>query len=432
MKLACPYCTEDIQYDEGLAGTAISCPWCHRSLKMPSLAELPPERRREYQEEKRRRDAKARRKAERTQKRAEAKQARAERAEQAERARAERAKEAQRRAVPVMPEARPGTAANPIFQRSRLSPGAAIGRVILGCVSVPVVCGFVLLVGFVLAAPLIFGAREKAERHAAKVQILKFQAALDTYKFDTGSYPSAEEGLEALIQRPPDVNGWPEEGLETLIQPERRREYQRSLGWLGPYLDEQILPKDPWGNDYQYAYPSMRPPGALPDVLGDYESPDIWSFGPDGQDNTEDDICSWLQEPLYEGTREVAEVLEPSMGTRSDAEQARERPVAPSLPHGEWETVQTWRGNGMKQTESFYIAQREWRIRWSMRSTSKIGLPATLSVRVYRDDGEYVCLALNQVGDGSDITHVRSSPGQHYLDIDGTLTDWTVSVEERR
>jgi general secretion pathway protein G len=55
--------------------------------------------------------------------------------------------------------------------------------------------------------------------------------------------------------------------------------------WDGPYLNSQLIPKDPWGNVYQYEYPPQR-------GQGDY--PDIWSFGPDGEDGTEDDVVSWV------------------------------------------------------------------------------------------------------------------------------------------
>ena len=55
-------------------------------------------------------------------------------------------------------------------------------------------------------------------------------------------------------------------------------------GWEGPYLNKNEMPTDPWGNAFQYVYPPER---------GSGDFPDIWSFGPDGEDNTEDDICSW-------------------------------------------------------------------------------------------------------------------------------------------
>ena len=55
-------------------------------------------------------------------------------------------------------------------------------------------------------------------------------------------------------------------------------------GWDGPYLDSDSVPADPWGLPYGYAFPPMRGRGP---------GPDIWSFGPDNMDGTEDDIVSW-------------------------------------------------------------------------------------------------------------------------------------------
>ena len=131
----------------------------------------------------------------------------------------------------------------------------------------------ILVVVFALAAPRFFGAREKAEKSATKVQIMAFQAALDKYKFDTRSYPATEQGLEVLFQKPA-------ESEESSVS-----------GWDGPYMDKPELPKDPWGNPYQYACPAERGSGEF----------DIWSYGPDGEDNTEDDICSWTVSKDGEG-----------------------------------------------------------------------------------------------------------------------------------
>ena len=97
---------------------------------------------------------------------------------------------------------------------------------------------------------------------AVKTQIGSLRAALDSYAIDCKDYPTIEQGLYALVKRPSDL--------------------AESVVWTGPYLP--AIPKDPWGNDYQYAYPPTS---------GHGDAPDIWSFGPDGEDGTEDDICSW-------------------------------------------------------------------------------------------------------------------------------------------
>ena len=52
--------------------------------------------------------------------------------------------------------------------------------------------------------------------------------------------------------------------------------------WAGPYLEE--VPLDPWNNPYQYVNPGQR---------NNVGKPDVWSYGPDGQNGTDDDIGNW-------------------------------------------------------------------------------------------------------------------------------------------
>lgn len=101
---------------------------------------------------------------------------------------------------------------------------------------------------------------EKARIKAARVQIENLGAALDTFRLDIGRYPTSQEGLEALRERPSGVDRWD-----------------------GPYLKKEI-PKDPWGNLYLYRSPGEKEP---------YE---LFSYGADGVaggagDGT--DIKSW-------------------------------------------------------------------------------------------------------------------------------------------
>ena len=139
----------------------------------------------------------------------------------------------------------------------------------------------ILVIVFALAAPRFFGAREKANLNATKVQVEAFRSALEKYYFDTNTFPMSEQGLQALFQAPADS----EEGEEG-----------STSKWDGPYMNKPALPKDPWGNDYQYAYPPER---------GASKDPDIWSWGPDGEDNTEDDICSWVASQEGQGEGEL-------------------------------------------------------------------------------------------------------------------------------
>ena len=104
----------------------------------------------------------------------------------------------------------------------------------------------------------IIGMQKSAYEDAARTQIGMFEDALQLYKLNVGSYPSPTHGLEALLVQPPDLNN-----------PQK---------WRGPYLAERI-PPDPWGNAYQYDLPTQQ-------------RCRLWSWGADGIDNTEDDVCN--------------------------------------------------------------------------------------------------------------------------------------------
>ena len=94
----------------------------------------------------------------------------------------------------------------------------------------------------------------------ASTQISVFKTALDTYQINVGAYPKGVNGLADLIQKPRDVQGW-----------------------AGPYLHVDAIPKDPWGHDYVYTCPGKHNPTSY----------DVFSSGPDGRANTEDDITNW-------------------------------------------------------------------------------------------------------------------------------------------
>ena len=116
-----------------------------------------------------------------------------------------------------------------------------------------------LLAGLVV--PRLFRQASKAKSATAKAQIAAFQTALAAYKLDTGTFPTNEQGLQALRIAPPGVRNWD-----------------------GPYLPKDI-PLDPWGRPYIYRYPGQH---------GD--EPDIISYGADGLEGGEgenEDIVSW-------------------------------------------------------------------------------------------------------------------------------------------
>lgn len=103
----------------------------------------------------------------------------------------------------------------------------------------------------------------KADIEKAKVQSNgSFDLALQRYRMKIGSYPSTEEGLQALLAAP--------SGKEDR--------------WgSAPYIKDESVLKDSYGNTYRYAYPGTHNTNGY----------DLWSVGPDGQDGTPDDIGNW-------------------------------------------------------------------------------------------------------------------------------------------
>jgi general secretion pathway protein G len=114
-----------------------------------------------------------------------------------------------------------------------------------------------------LVVPKLMGRADDARITAAKQDIASMMQALKLYRLDNQRYPTTEQGLQALIQRPssgPSANGWKS----------------------GGYIEK--LPKDPWGGQYQYMSPGVK--GEV----------DIFSFGADGQPGgagNDADIGSW-------------------------------------------------------------------------------------------------------------------------------------------
>jgi general secretion pathway protein G len=126
------------------------------------------------------------------------------------------------------------------------------GFTLLELLVVMVIIG--LLVGYV--GPRYFSQIGKSEAKAARAQIDGLEKALDQYRLDTGHYPSAEQGLNALNERP-----------------------SNEPNWAGPYL-KRALPLDPWGRPYIYKMPGER--GSDFDLL---------SLGKDGQPGGQGDAA---------------------------------------------------------------------------------------------------------------------------------------------
>ncbi|MEE8451916.1 MAG: type II secretion system major pseudopilin GspG [Thermoguttaceae bacterium] len=148
-----------------------------------------------------------------------------------------------------------------------------------------VVLGILVLL-VALVTPKILGTQEKADINFTRTQVGSFKGALERYHFDMRGFPTSEQGLQSLVTTPSGGDG------------------TTSTRWDGPYTNSDSLPKDPWGNPYQYAYPPTNGTGKYPD---------IWSAGPDGQDGTEDDICSWTTTAV-DGEESLGEDLGGELG----------------------------------------------------------------------------------------------------------------------
>ncbi len=134
----------------------------------------------------------------------------------------------------------------------------SIGQKIYGFTLIEVMVVVVILgILAALVVPKIMSRPEQARMVKVKQDILAIQSALDLFKLDSGFYPSTDQGLQALVTKPaidPIPNNWKSDG----------------------YL--QQLPKDPWGQNYQY--------------MNDNEKLKIYSYGPKGKEsNTE--IGNW-------------------------------------------------------------------------------------------------------------------------------------------
>ena len=105
-----------------------------------------------------------------------------------------------------------------------------------------------LLIG--LVAPAALRQLESSKEKIAHQSIERIASVLDIYKLDVGTYPTTEQGLAALIERPSGITHW-----------------------NGPYLKGANVPEDPWGRPFIYHNPSQR-------AGHDY---DLYSLGRTGQ-----------------------------------------------------------------------------------------------------------------------------------------------------
>jgi general secretion pathway protein G len=142
-------------------------------------------------------------------------------------------------------------------RRSRPARSKAAGFTLIELLVVLVILG--LLAAFV--APQVLKYLSKAKTDVARAQIVNIASILDLYKLEVGSYPDQQDGLNALLQQPPDAPRW-----------------------NGPYVKKADALIDPWGEMYQYRFP------------GDHGDYDLFTLGADhaeGGEGENQDLTSW-------------------------------------------------------------------------------------------------------------------------------------------
>src|SRR5262245_13938823 len=111
------------------------------------------------------------------------------------------------------------------------------------------------------AAPQVLKYLGRAKTDAARAQVQNIASTLDLYRLEVGSYPSEQNGLEALLEQPADAGRW-----------------------NGPYVKRRDALMDPWGRMYVYRFP------------GEHGAYDLYSLGADageGGDGEDQDVTSW-------------------------------------------------------------------------------------------------------------------------------------------
>ena len=136
---------------------------------------------------------------------------------------------------------------NPNRSRSPRRMRAQTGFTLLEMLVVLVIIGLIAS----LVGPRLFAKVDSSKVQVADTQVRMLRGAVESFRLDMGRLPTPEEGLEALTRAPGDAGG--------------------GTRWRGPYLDEAV-PKDPWGNGYQYSIPGAD---TMPFAL--------YSLGADGQ-----------------------------------------------------------------------------------------------------------------------------------------------------
>jgi general secretion pathway protein G len=142
------------------------------------------------------------------------------------------------------------------LQRRRSSRGRGLGFTLMELLVVLAILGLLMS----LVGPRVLNQLGGAKTKTAAIQIKDLEQALEMYKLDVGRFPSSNEGLDALVSKPPSAPGW-----------------------NGPYLKSDV-PLDPWNREYMYKYP------------GDRAELDIYSYGQNGTpggEGEDQDVGNW-------------------------------------------------------------------------------------------------------------------------------------------
>jgi general secretion pathway protein G len=142
------------------------------------------------------------------------------------------------------------------FTRTRNNPTHQNGFTLMELLVVLAILGLLMS----LVGPRVLSQLGGAKTKTTAIQIKDLEQSLEMYKLDVGRFPTTEQGLDALVEKPSGV-----------------------VGWNGPYLKSDV-PLDPWNREYHYKYPGER------------MELDIYSYGQDGSpggEGEDSDVGNW-------------------------------------------------------------------------------------------------------------------------------------------
>lgn len=140
------------------------------------------------------------------------------------------------------------------FVKSKVARRRQSGFTLVELLVVLVILGLIMA----FAVPQVIKYVGGAKSDSAKIQVQRLGSVLDLYRLEVGHYPTQEEGLRALVEKPAGAENW-----------------------NGPYLKKDDALTDPWGRPYVYEIPGQH---------GEY---DLYSLGADGQEGGEGEDRDW-------------------------------------------------------------------------------------------------------------------------------------------